>query len=85
MLGLQGTLIWEGKLNSYGTKIVILLAVAVFFGGALFDIEAQDAQDSKMGAPERPAPESNDRFALIQETLLEIEMLKDEIEAASST
>ncbi|RLE27896.1 MAG: mechanosensitive ion channel protein MscS [Acidobacteria bacterium] len=60
-----------------------MLAVAVFFGGALFTIEAQETRDSNPGTQGDTAPESNDRFTLIEETLQEIEILKGEIEAAS--
>ena len=70
-------------MKSYRTKIVSMLAVAVFFGGALFTIEAQETRDSNPGTQGDTAPESNDRFTLIEETLQEIEILKGEIEAAS--
>jgi len=73
----------EEKLNSYRTKIVAILAIAVFLGGALFTIEAQETRDSTMGTQGDTAPEANDRFALIEDTLQEIGMLKGEIEAAS--
>jgi len=83
VLGFHGIQVWEGKLKSYRTKIVSMLAVAVFFGGALFTIEAQETRDSNPGTQGDTAPESNDRFTLIEETLQEIEILKGEIEAAS--
>ncbi len=80
---MQRTRILEEKLNTNRTKIVYLLAFGVFLGGAFFNLEAQEARAATTGAQGEATAESNDRFALIEEILQEINMLKGEIGAAS--